>query len=135
MLSPTLDTIRLFIHVLAAAIWVGGQFTLAGAVPGLRKVGPEATKAAANGFAKVAWPAYFLVIVTGMWNIFATDADTSGSYMVVLGLKFMLVVAAGVSAAVHSVASNRAAMAITGALGGVLSLVIMFLGVLLMNHG
>ena len=25
MLSPTLDTVRLFLHVLAASVWVGGQ--------------------------------------------------------------------------------------------------------------
>ena len=33
MLSVNWDTIRLFVHVLAAAIWVGGQLTLAALVP------------------------------------------------------------------------------------------------------
>ena len=33
MLSPTWDTVRLTLHTLAATIWVGGQFTLAGLVP------------------------------------------------------------------------------------------------------
>ncbi len=30
MLSPTATTWRLFLHVLAATIWIGGQITLAG---------------------------------------------------------------------------------------------------------
>ena len=33
MLSPTLDTVRLFVHVLAASVWVGGQIALGGIVP------------------------------------------------------------------------------------------------------
>ena len=134
VLSPTLDTVRLFVHVLAAAIWVGGQFTLAGALPGLRKVGPDATKAAANGFARVAWPAFGVAVVTGMWGIFASG-DTSGGYMAVLGIKVLLVVAAGGSAFAHAVTSNRGIKAATGAVGGLLSLAIVFLGILLTTHG
>lgn len=135
MLSPTLDTIRLFVHVLAASIWVGGQFVLAGAVPGLRKVGPDATKAAANGFARVAWPAFGIAFITGMWNIFALGTDLPSGFMAVLGIKVVLVVVAGASAAAHSASSKRAVIAATGAIGGILSLVIMFLGVLLTTHG
>ena len=36
MLSPTVDTVRLFLHVLAASVWVGGQIVLAGLVLGVR---------------------------------------------------------------------------------------------------
>ena len=39
MLSVSWDTIRLFLHVLAATIWVGGQITLAALVPVLRRLG------------------------------------------------------------------------------------------------
>ena len=48
MLDITTAHVRLFLHVLAATIWVGGQFTLAGLVPVLRPLGPDATRAAAR---------------------------------------------------------------------------------------
>jgi uncharacterized membrane protein len=35
MLSVSWDTIRLFPHVLAATVWVGGQITLAALFPGV----------------------------------------------------------------------------------------------------
>ena len=39
MLAVSWDTIRLFLHVLAAATWVGGQLVLAALVPVRRKGG------------------------------------------------------------------------------------------------
>ena len=33
MLAVSWDTVRLFLHVLAATIWVGGQLVLAALVP------------------------------------------------------------------------------------------------------
>ena len=55
MLSPTAETIRLFLHVIAASVWVGGQIVLVGLVPQVRKTHPEAVKTIANGFGKIAW--------------------------------------------------------------------------------
>ncbi len=55
MLTVSWDTVRLFLHVLAATIWVGGQLTLAALVPVLRRVGPDAPRVAAPRFAIVAW--------------------------------------------------------------------------------
>ncbi len=135
MLSPTIDTIRLFLHILSAAIWVGGQFALAGIIPGLRHLGPEATKIAAEGFARVAWPAFVVAVVTGIWGTSDLEADTSGAYLAVLGIKLLLVVAAGGSAGVHAISSSKPIKAITGALGGVFGIAIVFLGVLLGTHG
>ncbi len=37
MLAVSWDTVRLFLHVLAATVWVGGQLTLAALVPVLRQ--------------------------------------------------------------------------------------------------
>ena len=57
MLAVSWDTVRLFLHVLAAAVWVGGQVTLAALVPVLRRLGTEVPSAAARRFNQVAWPA------------------------------------------------------------------------------
>ena len=134
MLTPSLDTVRIFIHVLAAAIWVGGQIVLAGVVPRLREVGSDATKAAANGFATVAWPAFVVVVVTGMWNIFEVDmANAATAYHMTLGVKFLLVIVAGASAFAHSRTQSPKMRGITGGVGAVTSLVVLFLGVL-MSH-
>ena len=48
MLPVSWDTIRLFLHVLAATIWVGGQLVLAALVPVLRGFGADVTDAAAH---------------------------------------------------------------------------------------
>jgi uncharacterized membrane protein len=44
MLAVSWDTIRLFLHVLAATIWVGGQLVLAALVPVLRRASRNAMK-------------------------------------------------------------------------------------------
>ena len=58
MIAVSWDTVRLFLHVLAATIWVGGQLTLAALVPALRGFGREVTREAARRFNLVAWPAF-----------------------------------------------------------------------------
>ena len=42
MLGLNLDVVRLFLHILAAPVWVGGQLTLAGLLPALRRIGGRA---------------------------------------------------------------------------------------------
>ncbi len=133
MLSVSLDTVRIFLHVLAATVWVGGQIVLAGLVPRLRTFGPEVTKSAANGFAMVAWPAFGLAFITGIWNMLAVDYSNVSGWTATLGIKILLVVAAGGSAALHATSAKRSIMAATGAAGGILALVILFLGIMLSN--
>lgn len=139
MLNPSIDTFRLFIHLLSAAVWVGGQFVLAGVVPGLRALDvangtpSAATKAAANGFARVAWPAFGIAFATGIWNILAIEGSSSLAYNMTLGLKLLLVVAAGGSAVVHGQTSKKPLLAATGAIGAITSVAVLFLGVLLSN--
>jgi putative copper export protein len=48
MLAVSWDTVRLFLDVLAATVWVGGQLTLAALVPVLRRPGPDAPRVAAR---------------------------------------------------------------------------------------
>ena len=130
MLTPDLDTVRLFLHVLAAAVWVGGQIVLAALVPALKGASPEAPGAAARAFNRVAWPAFAVLVLTGIWNI-AAIGDREGDYHTTLGIKLAFVVASGVTAFLHARASTRQGMALWGALTGITALITMFLGVLL----
>jgi putative copper export protein len=132
MLSPTADSIRLFLHVLAASVWVGGQIVLGGLVPKLRQVAPESLKVAANAFARIAWPAFAVVVVTGMWNILdITVGDMSTEYQVSLFVHVLLAMAAAMFVVIHSVGQTKLALALGGALGLLTSLGAMFVGVLL----
>lgn len=132
MLSPTASTIRLFLHVLGATVWVGGQFVLGGLVPVLRKEAPEATKSAARAFARIAWPAFGLLMITGVWNLMEIDvADTPTSYQVTVFVKVAVSIVAAVAVAVHSVSHSKLGLAIGGAIGALASLAALFLGILL----
>jgi putative copper export protein len=132
VLSPTLDTIRLFLHVLAATVWVGGQIVLAGLVPSLRRTSEGATKVAARAYARVAWPAFVVLVVTGLWNIAEVDvADTTTEYQITLFVKIALAVVSGAAAAVHQLGTSKVALALGGALGLLAALGAMFLGFVL----
>ncbi len=132
MLSPTLDTLRLFLHVLSASVWVGGQIALGGVVPSLRRAAPETTKIAARAFARVAWPAFAVAVLTGLWNLTEVDVtDTTTAYQITLFVKILLAIASGGAAAVHAVGHSRAAIAIGGAVGLLAALGAMFCGFLL----
>ncbi|MGH9133091.1 MAG: hypothetical protein ACRDZZ_04080 [Ilumatobacteraceae bacterium] len=132
MLSPTADTIRLFLHVLAASVWVGGQIVLAGLVPPLRRTYPESTKVAAQAFARVAWPAFAVVVLTGLWNLTEVDVgNTTTEYQVTLFVKITLAAVSGAAAGVHMAGRSRAALAIGGALGLLGALGAMLLGITL----
>jgi len=131
MIAPSWDAVRLFLHVLAATIWVGGQLTLAALVPALRTAGADAPRSAARAFNKVAWPAFGVLIVTGIWNIVAVRADDHGAYRVTLIVKLVVVAASGLTAWLHAHATTKRAMAVWGALTGLTALGALFVGVLL----
>ena len=131
MLPVGWATARLFLHVLGATVWVGGQLTLAGLVPGLRRLSPDAPRVVARRFNVIAWAAFGLLVVTGLWNIAAVDPDWSSDYGTTLIVKLVVVVASGVSAAVHAGATSRRTLAVFGALSGLTALGALFLGVML----
>ena len=131
MLPVSWTTIRLFLHVLGATVWVGGQLTLAGLVPGLRRVSPEAPRAVARRFNVIAWVAFAVLIATGIWNILDIRPDWSSSYGTTLIVKLVVVAAAGLTAALHARARSAAPLAVFGALAGLTALTALFLGVLL----
>ena len=91
---------------------------------------PDVPKAAANAFARVAWPAFGVLILTGLWNV-AAQGDKGPDYAHTLTLKLVLVVISGVTAFVHSRASSRAMMAVFGALTGLSAMATLFVGIVL----
>ncbi|MDA8080874.1 MAG: hypothetical protein M0Z96_04585 [Actinomycetota bacterium] len=134
MLASAIDGIRLSLHVLAATIWVGGQITLAGLVPSLRKVSPEVTKAAANAFSKLSWPAYAVLVLTGFWNLGAVNMSAqSTAWKVVLGIKIAVVVISGISAYVHTKTKSTVGIAVWGSISGLSAVAALVIGVFLAN--
>jgi putative copper export protein len=134
MLSVNANTIRLFVHVLAATVWVGGQLTLAGLVPVLRGLGPDAPRTVARRFNRIAWPAFGVLFLSGLWNLAETHVgDRSSEWIATLFAKLAIVAVSGISAALHTRAATKKALAIWGALSGLSALLALFYGVQL--HG
>jgi putative copper export protein len=131
LITVSWDTVRLFLHVLAATVWVGGQLTLAALVPALRRLGTGAPRAAARRFNQVAWPAFAILVATGAWNIAAVRGQITGSYRTTLIVKLVVVVISGVAAALHARSRRPAWVAVFGVVTGISALAALFLGVLL----
>ena len=122
-------TVRVFIHVLAATVWVGGQLTLAGLVPGLRALAPDAPRTVARRFNRIAWPAYGILVATGIWNVLEISPDWDSDYGRTVMVKILVVVASGASALLHTRARTRRGLAVFGAASGLTALTALFIGV------
>src|SRR5215472_10734275 len=129
MLAVNWDTIRLFLHVTAATIWVGGQLTLAVLVPVLRQAGATLPATVARRFSQVAWPAFAVLVATGVWNVIAVRSQLSGRYETTLIVKLIVVLISGVTAFLHARAKSKAGLAVFGALTGLSALAAVFIGV------
>lgn len=129
VLPVTWSTVRTFLHVTAATVWVGGQITLAGLVPGLRRVSEDAPRTVARRFNLIAWPAYAILVGTGIWNILAVGPAWDSPEGRTLTVKLGVVGVSGLTAALHARATSRAALAAFGALSGLSALAALFLGV------
>jgi putative copper export protein len=130
-LAPAVDGIRLSLHVLAASVWVGGQITLAGLVPTARQIGQDAPRRVAQAFSRLSWPAYLLLLATGVWNVAERPGGEPHAWNIVLGVKIVVVVLAGLSAWLHGHAHNRRALAVWGGVAGLSSLSALVMGVFL----
>ena len=132
MLAPALDTVRLTLHVLAAAVWVGGQIVMLGLVGPARSLGAEAPMTLARAFARLAWPAYAVLIVTGIWNVTAVHYSSQDTaWKAVLMAKIVVVILAGVGAYLHQRATTKSQLALWGSVGGTASVVALVMGILL----
>ena len=115
-LAPALDGIRLSLHVLAAAVWVGGQFTMAGLVPTARepraRARPGPWPAPSPGCSGPPTPC--------SWSPASGTSRPSApaspaAWQVVLGVKIAVVALAGLAAWLHTRATTKAGLAAWGA--------------------
>lgn len=124
--------VRLSLHVLAASVWVGGQVVLAGLVVTLRGISYDAPGKVARAFARFSWPAYWLLIATGVWNFLAiAHAEASTSWNVVFGVKMFCVVVAGLGAYLHTKATSPTAKGVYASIGITGTIAALVLGVAL----
>lgn len=131
-LADGLSILRLSLHVLAACIWVGGQFTMAGLVPVARRLGDDAPARLARAFGRLSWPAFWVLVATGFWNFVAVHpSDAPGSWHLAFDIKMAVVALAGWSAWRHTKATAASARGAWAGLGAMASLVAMVLGVAL----
>lgn len=147
MLPVTGDSVRLFLHITAAAVWIGGQFTLGAVVSTVRQGGPDLVRSVARRFQLLAWPAFAVLVATGIWNVLAVHlGDQSSEYLTTLAVKLVFVALSGLAAALHTLVAApavarasderraRRARAWSGIFGAgslTFALVAAFLGVLL----
>jgi putative copper export protein len=132
MLPVTIDTVRLTLHILAMSVWVGGQLTLLGLLPVVRASGGDTGRRLGAQFNRIAWPAFAIAVLTGVWNLFAIDVgDTSTQYQASLFAKLFFVALSGIGAFLHGRATAKAAIAGWGAVGLLGGLAAVFYGVLL----
>lgn len=112
MLPITADALRVSLHVLAATVWVGGQITLAALVPIVRPAGPETVSAAARRFQLIAWPAFVVLLATGVWNLYEVSVlDATSEYQATLLAKLGLVALSGIGAYAHTLFGTQVRLA------------------------
>jgi len=131
VLPIDVESLRLFLHVLAATIWVGGQITLGALVPVLRRAGADVPRAAARAFGRIAWGAFAVLVATGVWNLASYDGTDRHGFAATISLKLVAVGLSGICAVVHSSAKSRLWLALGGAGAALFSLVALFLGIVL----
>lgn len=130
-LASTSDSIRIFLHVIGATIWVGGQLVFAVLVPVLKAKDAALPKLVAKQFNKIAWPAFGLLILTGFWNMASLSKDVPSSYNTAIAIKMSVVTLSGVAAYLHARAKSTKGMALWGAASGLAAISATYVGVLL----
>lgn len=131
-LAGALDIVRDSLHVFAACVWVGGQAVLGGLVPTVRREAPDALHAVARAFGRLAWPAFALLLLTGVWNYSAVHAShASAAWSAVFGAKMVLVVISGLGAFLHQRSDSPSTRGMYAGLGALATVGALVLGVAL----
>ena len=80
----------------------------------------------------MAWPAYAVLLVTGVWNITAVHYSAQDSaWKAVLMAKIVVVLLAGLAVWLHQRATTKGQLALWGSVGGVASVAALVMGILL----
>lgn len=122
MLAIGGHAIVLWLHVLGACTWIGGQLVVAVVVP-LTRGDPRLARALARRFQWVAWPAFALLVVTGVIQAL-DDGITPATLLATaagrtLGVKLLFVLLSGATALAHSLTpAPRRSARLAAALGG-----------------
>ena len=114
------------------AFAINDPFVTTGLVGPAREFGGEAPKMLARAFARMAWPAYVLLLATGIWNVTAAHYASQGSaWKAVLMAKIVVVIMAGIAVYLHQRATGKAQLALWGSVGGLASVAALVMGILL----
>lgn len=101
-----------FIHLLSAAVWIGGLLTLGVLVSGLRRSGAhrEDLRAMARSFNGLWWGATFVSLFTGGWYLFDSGGLPTGDtgYAQRFLLKMALLGVAMAMAVIHTMTARSA---------------------------
>jgi uncharacterized membrane protein len=122
----SVDELIRWVHLTAAAVWVGGMITIAAVVPVLRTGGAdiEVIRAAARRFGHVTWIAITISVATGILQLFRFDYDLTAA----LAIKLVLVSISITLAFVHQEIARHVGPALRGAMEAVL--LVLGLGIL-----
>lgn len=132
MLPMSLDTLRVFLHLIAATVWVGGQLALLWLLPTLRSLGEDVPAKVARRFNQAAWAAFVVLVATGIWNLLAIDlTNASVRYQATLAAKLAVVTLSGLGAGAHAVLRHTVVLAIGGSLALLGALAGVWFGIML----
>lgn len=120
--------VLLYLHILGAAVWVGGLIVVGALVPVIRDAteGSEVVRAVARRFGVVSWIALAVQVTTGSLMLFDRVWSTT------LTVKIGLVIVSAILAAWHSVFARQQTPAVRGGIQGMillLALVIVWLAI------
>lgn len=119
------DLVR-WLHLIAAAVWVGGLITLGALVPAMRRAGAERAmlQAVARQFGRVSWSAMVLAIATGLIQLVRQDNPTGATdYARALFVKLLLVGLAVALALIHQFTAARTSPAVRGLIQAAIMLI------------
>lgn len=138
MVSISGSTFVLWLHIVAASIWIGGQITVAAVIPMLRDQ-RDLARRVGRRYQAVAWPAFAVLIITGLLNVANAglrwsqlfDSAAGRTLVIKLGLVALSGLAAGVHAVLQAPRRRDAGRSVVGsALLGSVSLVAALLAAL-----